>query len=82
MVILVSEASNRYTHLFLVEREYFGFNTFESVIVEKLWNIYHIWISCLEIVMCKTVEIWKRGDVLRYHPGIKNLTKKNQNPVD
>jgi hypothetical protein len=36
MVILLSEASNRYTHLFLVEREYFGFNTFESVIVEKL----------------------------------------------
>jgi hypothetical protein len=26
MVILVSEASNRYTHLFVVEREYFGFN--------------------------------------------------------
>jgi hypothetical protein len=35
-VIPVSEASNtnRYTHLFLVEREYFGFNTFESVVVE------------------------------------------------
>ena len=32
--------------------------------------------------MCKAVEIGKRGDVLRYHPGIKNLTKKNQNPVD
>jgi hypothetical protein len=30
--------------------------------------------------MCKAVEIGKRGDVLRYHPGIKNLTKKN--PVD
>ena len=28
------EASNRYTHLFLVEREYFGFNILESVIVE------------------------------------------------
>ena len=36
MVILVSEASNRYTHnhLILVEREYFGFNTLESVIVD------------------------------------------------
>jgi hypothetical protein len=36
MVILVSEASNRYTHLFLVEREYFDFNALESVIVEYL----------------------------------------------
>ena len=26
--------------------------------------------------MCKAVEIGKRGDVLRYHPGIKNLTTK------
>jgi hypothetical protein len=26
MVILVSEDSNRYAHLFLIEREYFGFN--------------------------------------------------------
>jgi hypothetical protein len=34
MVILVSEASNKYTHLFLVEREYFGLNTLGSVIVE------------------------------------------------
>jgi hypothetical protein len=34
MAILVSEASNRYAHLFLAEREYFGFNTLESVIVE------------------------------------------------
>ena len=34
MVILVSEASIRYTHLFLVEREYFGFNTLDSVIVQ------------------------------------------------
>jgi hypothetical protein len=31
---LVSEASNRYTHLFLDEKEYFGFNTLESGIVE------------------------------------------------
>jgi hypothetical protein len=31
MVILVSEDSNRYAHLFLIEREYFGFNTLESV---------------------------------------------------
>jgi hypothetical protein len=30
--------------------------------------------------MCKTVEIGKRGDALRYHHGIKNLIKKN--PVD
>jgi hypothetical protein len=35
MVMLVSEASNRYTHLFLVKRQYFGFNTLESVIVER-----------------------------------------------
>ena len=34
MVILDSEASNRYTHLFLIERGYFGFNTFYCVIVE------------------------------------------------
>ena len=34
MVILDSAASNRYTHLFLIERGYFGFNTLESVIVE------------------------------------------------
>ena len=27
--------------------------------------------------MCKAVENGKRGDVLRYHPGIKNLTKTN-----
>ena len=32
--VLVLEASNKYTHLFLVEKEYFGFNTLESVIVE------------------------------------------------
>ena len=32
--ILVSEDSNRYAHLFLIEREYFGFNTLESVVVE------------------------------------------------
>jgi prepilin-type processing-associated H-X9-DG protein len=25
----------------------------------------------------QTVEIRKRGDALRYHPGIKNLIKKN-----
>jgi hypothetical protein len=36
MVILVSEASNRHTHLFLVKRQYFGFNTLESVIVERI----------------------------------------------
>jgi hypothetical protein len=34
MVILVLEDSNRYEHLFLIEREYFGFNTLESVVVE------------------------------------------------
>jgi hypothetical protein len=34
MFLTISEASNRYTHLFLVERQYFGFNTLESVIVE------------------------------------------------
>jgi len=32
--VLVLEASNKYTHLFLVEREYFGFNTLENGIVE------------------------------------------------
>ena len=31
MVIIVSEASNRYTHLFLVERGYFGFDILERV---------------------------------------------------
>ena len=32
----VCEDSNRYmhAHLFLIEREYFGFNTLESVVVE------------------------------------------------
>jgi len=30
--------------------------------------------------MCKAVEIGKKGDALRYHPGIKHLIKKN--PVD
>jgi hypothetical protein len=30
MAILVSEDSNKYTHLFLFEREYFGFNTLEE----------------------------------------------------
>ena len=34
MIILVSEDSNRYAHLFLIKREYFGFNTLESVVVE------------------------------------------------
>ena len=34
MIILVSEDSNRYAHLFLIEREYFGLNTLESVVVE------------------------------------------------
>ena len=33
-ILLLSEDSNRYTHLFLVEREYVGFNTLESFIVE------------------------------------------------
>jgi hypothetical protein len=32
MVILVSEDSNGYAHLFLIEREYFGFNTLKSVV--------------------------------------------------
>jgi hypothetical protein len=43
MVILVSEASNKYTHLFLVERKYFGFNT--SVL---LLNNYEILSSIYE----------------------------------
>ena len=34
MIILVSEDCNRYAHLFQIEREYFGFNTLESVVVE------------------------------------------------
>ena len=38
MVILVSEDSNRYAHLFLIEREYFGFYTLESVVVEGVCN--------------------------------------------
>ena len=33
-IILVSEDSKRYAHLFLIEREYFGFNTLESVVFE------------------------------------------------
>jgi hypothetical protein len=28
------EASNRYTHLFLVEKEYFGFNTYMNILLE------------------------------------------------
>jgi hypothetical protein len=36
MVILVSEDSNRYAHLFLIERECFGFNKLESVVVEEI----------------------------------------------
>ena len=35
MVILVSEDSYRYAHLFQIEREYFGFNTPESVVVAR-----------------------------------------------
>jgi hypothetical protein len=34
MVISVSEDSNRYAHLFLIEREYFGFITLESGVVD------------------------------------------------
>jgi hypothetical protein len=34
MVILDTEDSNRYAHLFLIKREYFGFNKLESVVVE------------------------------------------------
>jgi hypothetical protein len=34
MVILVSEDSNISAHLFPIEREYFGFNALESVVVE------------------------------------------------
>jgi hypothetical protein len=30
--------SNRYTHLFLIEREYFGFNTLDSVVFHKQRN--------------------------------------------
>jgi hypothetical protein len=37
---MVSEASNRYTHLFLVERKYFGFNTLENTVL--LLNNYEI----------------------------------------
>jgi hypothetical protein len=36
MVIPVLEDSNRYAHLFLIEREYFGFNTIESAVVEYI----------------------------------------------
>ena len=31
---IVSEDSNRNAHLFLIEREYFGFNTLESLVFE------------------------------------------------
>jgi hypothetical protein len=49
--VLVSEASNRYTHLFLVEREYFGFNILESVIVEWLCGkrLYNLVQWCLYV---------------------------------
>jgi hypothetical protein len=42
MVILVLEDSNRYAHLFLIEREYFGFNTLESVVKNINLNILKI----------------------------------------
>jgi hypothetical protein len=49
MEILLSEASNRYTHLFLVEREYFGFNTLESAIfqakITRVWNFFFIMLT-------------------------------------
>ena len=68
-----SEASNRYTHLFLIERGYFGFNTLYCVIVEycEISSIYEypVWRKNT----CKTVALGKRGDAPRYHPGIKNL---------
>jgi hypothetical protein len=32
----VSVDSKRYANLFLIEREYFGFNTLESVVVEYI----------------------------------------------
>ena len=68
MVILVSEASNRYTHLFLVERQYFDFNTLESVILDnyELSSIseYPVWrYSCanqlkLEKRGCSKIPPW------------------------
>ena len=48
MVILVSEDSNIYAYLFLIEREYFGFYTLESVVVQNKYEIssiseYPVW---------------------------------------
>ena len=40
MVILVSEDSNRYAHLFLIEREYFGFNTLECCWINMKYLAY------------------------------------------
>jgi hypothetical protein len=41
---------------------------------------YLAYMNIVEIITCKTVEIEKRGDALRYHSGINNLIKKN--PVE
>jgi prepilin-type processing-associated H-X9-DG protein len=60
MVILVSETSNRYTHLFLVEREYFGFNTLECYC-----SINMKYLAYMNILFgdnhVQTVEIGKKG---------------------
>jgi hypothetical protein len=45
MVILVSEDSNRYAHLFLIEREYFGFNTLESVVCDNFPGQFHFFLG-------------------------------------
>jgi hypothetical protein len=51
MVIIVSEASNRYMHLFLVEREYFGFNTLEIL------RGYYMTFSILALVSARYSHI-------------------------
>ena len=59
MAILVSEASNRYTHLFLVERKYFGFNTLECYcwIIMKYLAYMNILFGD---ITCKTIEIGEK----------------------
>jgi hypothetical protein len=54
MVILVSEDFNRYAHLFLIEREYFGFNI---ILVSEDFNRYaHLFLIEREYFGFNTLE--------------------------
>jgi prepilin-type processing-associated H-X9-DG protein len=61
MVILVSKVSNRYMHLFLVEREYFDFNTLDQCYC----SINMKYLAYMNILFgdnhVRTVEIGKKG---------------------